>query len=94
MVSGVCKWCGDYVAGDPVIPDARFNDLIFSPGRLRVHNLRTRKKLVKSSPRTGQVEPHTESSPATGLIEVEEGPSPLSAALAASAGLADLPFPT
>jgi len=29
-VSGVCRWCDEEVTGNPVLPNARFQDLILT----------------------------------------------------------------
>ncbi len=81
MNSGVCKWCGLEVSGEPVMAGDKFMTLIWDWTRTRVHDLKPPRK---SPLRRGRPHRGAKSSPENGQPEG----SPLVGAL--SAGLAGM----
>jgi hypothetical protein len=67
MNSGVCKWCGLDVSGEPVMAGERFMTLIWDWTRTRVHDLKPPRKSPlrrgrprkEASPQNGQAEPRS-----------------------------------
>ncbi len=62
MNSGVCKWCGLEVSGEPVMAGERFMTLIWDWTRTRVHDLKPPRKspLRRGCPRKVEQQPGIE----------------------------------